>query len=127
MQHAALVGGGEARAELAGDLDGLVLRDPSDPAEQRGQILAVHVLHRQERPAVRLAEIVETADVLVRNLSGCAELGVKLGESIGIGCDVLGQELQGHRLVERQVVGAEHLAHAAAPEQRDESIPPGEH
>ena len=37
-----------------------------------------------------------------------------------------GQELQCDRLVERQVVGAVHLAHAAAAEQRDESIPPGD-
>jgi hypothetical protein len=30
-------------------------------------------------------------------------------------------------VVERQVVGAVHLAHAAAAQHRDEAIPPGNH
>jgi hypothetical protein len=39
------VGGGEARAELARDLEGLDGRQAADPPQQRGQVLAVHVLH----------------------------------------------------------------------------------
>ena len=36
------------------------------------------------------------------------------------------QELQRDRLVEREVVGAVHLAHAAASEQRDEAVAAGD-
>jgi hypothetical protein len=36
------------------------------------------------------------------------------------------QELERDRLVEREVVGAVDLAHAAAAEQRDEPIPTGD-
>ena len=35
------------RAQLARDLDPLVDRQPADPFQQRGEILAVDVLHRQ--------------------------------------------------------------------------------
>jgi hypothetical protein len=68
----------------------LVLRDPSDAAEERGQILAVHVLHGEEPPAAGLAEIVEAANVLVRHLSRRAELVVELREMRlveGVGVD----------------------------------------
>ena len=46
MHHAFVVRGGQAGAELAGDLQRLVLRQPPDAPQQRGQILAVHVFHR---------------------------------------------------------------------------------
>ena len=48
MDHAALVGGREAGADLPRDLERLVLRQTADTPQQRRQILAVHVLHRQE-------------------------------------------------------------------------------
>ena len=49
VQHAAFVRGGQAGADLARNLDGLVLREAADAPQQRRQILAVHVLHGQER------------------------------------------------------------------------------
>ena len=49
MQHAALVRRREAGAELPRDLDRLVLRQPADAPQQRRQVLAVDVLHREER------------------------------------------------------------------------------
>jgi len=45
-QDPLLVSRRETGAHLPGDLDRLVLREPADPAQQRGQVLAVHVLHR---------------------------------------------------------------------------------
>ena len=44
----------------------------------------------------------------------------------GVGGDAVGQELQRDRLIEREVVGAVHLAHAAAAEQRDEPVAAGD-
>ena len=52
MEHAPFVRGRESGAKLARDVEALVLGQPADAAKQRGQILAVHVLHRQEgRPS----------------------------------------------------------------------------
>ena len=126
MQHAALVRRGDAGAQLPRELDRLVLRDAADAAEQRGQILAVHVLHRQEAAAVGVAEVVEPADVLVRHLARDAQLVVELRQAAIVGRDAAGQELQRDRLIERQVVGAIHFAHAAASEQGDEPIAAGD-
>src|SRR5258707_1000615 len=61
MQHTALVRRGDAGAQLARELDRLVLRNPSDPAQQRAEILAVHVLHGEESAAVGFAQVVEPA------------------------------------------------------------------
>ena len=99
-----------AGAELPRDLDRLVLRDPADAAEQRREILAVHVLHREDAAAVRVAEVVETADVLVRHLARDAELVVKLPEPRIVRGDARREELQRDRLVEGEVVRAVHLA-----------------
>ena len=46
MQHASLVGGCEAGAELAGDLDGLVAGKAADPPQERAEVFAVDILHR---------------------------------------------------------------------------------
>ena len=80
VEDASLVRGRHAGTELAREVDRLVLRDPPDPAQQRCQVLAVDVLHRQEAAAVGVAEVVEPDDVLVRDLPGCAQLVVKLRE-----------------------------------------------
>src|SRR5262249_25075947 len=49
VQEALVVDGRERPAQLAGDLDPLLLRQPADALEERRQVLAVHVLHGQER------------------------------------------------------------------------------
>jgi hypothetical protein len=47
MQHAAFVRRGNACTKPPRDLDGLVLRNPSDAPEKRSEI-CVDVLHRQK-------------------------------------------------------------------------------
>ena len=126
MQHAALVGGGDAGAQLARDLDRLVLRDAADAPEQRREVLAVDVLHRQEPAPVGVAEVVQAADVLVRHLARDAQLVVELRERRVVDGGAFRQELQRDRLIEREVVGAIHLAHAAAAEQRHEAVAAGD-
>mgnify|MGYP003693783551 CR=1 FL=1 len=68
VEDAALVRGSQPGAELTREIDGLVLRDAANPAEQRREIFAVDVLHREEAAAVRFPEVVQPADVLVRHL-----------------------------------------------------------
>ena len=65
MQHAALVRGREPGADLPRDLERLVLGQPADAPQRRGEIFAVDVLHRQEEMSVRLADVVHAADVRV--------------------------------------------------------------
>jgi len=115
-----------AGTQLARDVDGLVLRNAPDAAEQRGEILAVDVLHREEAATVGVAEVVQPADVLVRHLPCDPQLVVKLRQPFLVGRDSLRQKLQGHGLVQREIVGAVHLAHAAASEQGDEAIAAGD-
>ena len=109
---------GDAGAELARELDRLVLRDAADAAQQRRQVFAVDVFHRQETAAVGVAEVVEPAHVLVRHLARDAQLVVELREPAVVGGHAVGQELQRDRLIEGEIVGAIHFAHAAASEQR---------
>ena len=125
VDDAAVVRRRDAGAQLPRDVERFVLRKAPDAAEQRAEILAVHVLHRQKRTAVRFAEVVEADDVLVRHLPRDAQLVVKLGQTRCVARDGLGQELQRHRLIERQILGAIDLAHAAAAEHRDEAISAG--
>jgi len=127
VNDAALVRGGDAGAQLAGDVDRLVRREAADAAEQRREIFAVDILHGQEAAAVGVAQVVEAADVLVGDLAGDAQLVVELGEARGVGGDPLGQELERNRLVEGEVVGAVDLAHTAAAEQRDQAIARRDH
>ena len=56
-----------------------------------------------------------------------AHFVVEPREPAGVGGERFGQELERHRLAERQIVGAIDLAHAAAAEQADDAIAAGEH
>ena len=122
VEDAALVRRGEAGADLARDLEAALLREAADAPEQRREILAVHVLHRQERVPVDLADVVDAADVGMRDLARHAHFGVELRQARGIAIDVRRQELQRDRLPELQIVGAIDLAHAAAAEAADDAV-----
>jgi hypothetical protein len=103
----------------------IVLRNAADAAQERREVLAVDVLHREKAPSVSFAKIVETADVLVGHLTRDAQFVVKLREPCvsasfsRVVTDLVGwQKFQRDWMIERQVVGAIHFAHAAAAEQR---------
>ena len=58
----------------------------------------------------------------MRDLACGAPLVVELREPAILVCHPAGQELEGDRLIEREIVGAIHWADAAAPEQGDEPV-----
>ena len=118
VQHALVVRRGEPGAELPRDLDRLVRRKPPDAAQQRRQILAVDVLHREEVPPLDLADVVDAADVRMRDPPRVAHLGEKRSMQAGSDASFSRQELQRDRLAELQVVGAVDLAHAAVADDR---------
>ncbi len=126
VQHALLVGGGEARAELAGDVERLVGGQSSDAAQERGEVLAVHELHGQEEVPFRLPHVVDAADRGVRDLPGHAHLAVEAREALPVLVEAVGQELEGDRLLELQVVGAVDLAHPAPADQPDDPVAAGQ-
>ncbi len=127
VQHALLVRRGEARAELPRDLERLVRRQPPDPAQQRGEVLAVHELHRDEEVALRLGHVVDAAHGRVRHVARDAHLAVEAREPLAVAVEAVRQELERDRLLELEVVGAVDLAHPAAAQQADDPVAPGEH
>ena len=94
--------------------------------QQRRQVLAVHVFHGDERHALDLADVVNAADVGMRDLARHAHLAVEAFEQPLVLGGLLGQEFQRHRLAERQVGGAIDLAHAAAAQQSDDAVAPAQ-
>ena len=95
---------------------------PADAAQQASQIFAIHVFHRKEHLAVDFAEIVNAADVGMRNLARDADFVAEARQSGFIAGHACGQKFERDRLLQRQVVGAVDLAHSAFAEQRDDAI-----
>ena len=122
MDDAALVRGGEAGADLPGDLEAALLGEAADAPQQRGEVLAVHVLHRQEGVPFDLVDVVDAADVRVRDLPRHPHFGVELRQTGRIAIDLRRQELERDRLTELQVVGAEDLAHPALAQPADDAV-----
>ena len=126
VQDAAFVRSRHPRADLPGDLDRLFLREAPDAAQQRRQILAVHVLHRQKRAAAGVADVVGAADVAMGDRARDADFVVELRKARGIVNEMIGEKLERDCLSELEVVGPVDLAHAAAPQERDNAEAAGE-
>ncbi len=105
--------------ERLGDLtgDGQQLSDRNRPAgEAVAEVLALDVLHGEERDARILVQAVDRGDVGV----------VEGGEQLGFACEACeaggvlrepgGEDLDGDLPAERVVGGLPHLAHAALPD-----------
>ena len=75
MEDPLIVRRGETGAELARNLHRLVLRQSADAPQERREILAVDVFHREEVVAVDVAHVVHAADVRVRDLPRDFHLG----------------------------------------------------
>src|SRR5207249_1555573 len=73
-------------------------------------------------PSFALADVVDATDVRMRHLSRDADLFMKAGEPRGVVRERGPDELERYRLGEPEIVGAVHLAHAAASEQRGNPV-----
>ena len=111
-----------ARAQLPRNLDGFVLRQAPNAAQQRGQVLAVHILHGEKGQAGRFSDVKNTADVGMRDLPRQPHFAVKPGQHGAILRHRLRQELHGDGLAQAQVVGTVDLAHAAFAQQSHDAI-----
>ena len=113
MQNAFAMSRGEARAKLARNFNSFVLRKPADAAKQRRQIFPIDILHREKRLALDFADIVDAANVGMRDATRDSDLVAKAFEQRFVMGRGIGQELEGDRLSKRQVVSAVDFAHAA--------------
>ena len=103
-------------AQRVGDLDADLERTREWRAaafEERGQRLAAHVLHHEERLLAGLADVVNRENP--RMIQGGARLRLLLEppEAIGITGECRGEQLDGNRAAEQRVTRELHLAHAA--------------
>lgn len=130
MDDALLVGVAEGVGDLFGDVDDVVDRQRVllVVLQELAEITAVQKLHHQIEHALVLAEVVDHGDAPVlergRDPGLPAEAFTKDAGEVLV---VLGahrlEALDGDLTAERFVAGTPHLAHAAAPDQIEQSVP----
>ena len=106
------------------DLSRLVVGQPADPAQQRLQILAVDVFHREEVVAVGLAGVEDPADVGMGDLASDLHLFHQACQPLLVFLQPSRQHLERHRLTELEIVGAVDLAHTALAEKAHDTVAP---
>ena len=127
MQNPAVVCRRETGAELTCELERLVRWQPADAPQQRGEILAVDVLHREEVLAAGFADVVDAAHVRMGDLPREPDFLVEAREPVGAMRDLVRQEFERDGLSELQVFGSIDFAHAAAAQQADDAVAAGQH
>src|ERR1051325_3579730 len=75
--------------------------------------------------ALRLADVIDAADVRVSDLPSDANFITEPYEPKSIRGQTMRQEFQGDRLAQLKIIRAIHLAHAAFTQPTDDAIPPG--
>ena len=115
MDDAGLVRDVERRGDLQGNVDGLADGQRA-PADQVGERPAVEELHRDERPALVLADLVNRADVRVIQRGSGSRLAREAIERSARERQDIGQELERDVAAKLRVGGAIDHAHPAASE-----------
>ena len=113
------------RVEGIGDLNG----QPDQPlagqrfaVDQLLESLALEQLHDYERPSLVLPAVVDGADVGVVQSRGSPRLALEPLQRLGLGAQILGEELERHVAAQSGVLGLVDDTHAAAPELREHTI-----
>jgi len=139
MDDAVFVSGGEAGAELTGDVESFVGGDAADAAEEGGEVFAIDEFHGEEGMGSggggglkgqsgggNFAQVEDAADIGVRNLAGEADFASEAGERVGIAGERGGKKFKSDGLAEFEIFGAVDFAHAALAEWRDNAVAIGE-
>ena len=95
--------------------------------DELGERLAVDVLHRHERPAVILADVVDVHDVRMREPRGEARLAKKACAQLVVTREVLGEALQRDGASELDVANEVDDRHRAVPERALELVAARDH
>jgi len=114
MDQALAVGGGETRADSGGQLGGLGGRQASDACEQGGDVFAIHELHRNVELPIDFTDIVNAANMRMRDLARGPHLVEKPFARLDLVRGGCREELEGDGLTEHKVGRAIDLAHASA-------------
>ena len=94
------------------------------PAQAIREGLALEVLHDQEVGAVLLADVEERADVGMVQAGHGPRFALEALAQVGVGREMLGQDLEGDGAVEPRVLRAVDLAHPARPEGGQDLVGP---
>src|ERR1044071_1642024 len=127
MQDAVVMRGGQSRANLPCDFDRFVARQTTNAPQQRRQILAIDELHRKKVPAIDLADVIDAADIRMRDLPSDADFVVKARQRSPIEGDRVRQELERDNLFEFEILSLIDFAHPAATHQTDDAITLSQH
>ena len=118
-----VVDGGQARAQVAGEVQGLVRSEAPDPRQERIQVLPVDVLHGEEGLALQLHDVVKTAEVGVGDLAADPHLRVEPLQRFRR--ERAAHELEGNGLSELRVLGTVDLAHPSLAQKGDHAVAAG--
>jgi hypothetical protein len=81
------------------------------------------IFHREERRAFDFADVVNAADIRVRDLPREPHFVAEPLKRASVGDEARGRKLERHVLTENQVVGAVDIARAAFPEADGDAVP----
>ena len=126
MQDPFRVRGHQTRRDAARDVDRFVFGESTDAPQQLREVFAVDVLHRDEVLPFPVDDVVDAADVRMRDLATETHFIVQSAEEDRVAREAGGKELQRDRLVELRVVGAIDLAHAAGAEEAGDAVAAGD-
>ena len=105
--------------ERTGDLDRADQRlfERQSPGRQSlGQRVAFEVLHDEEVDLVMAPDVVERADVRVRERGDCPRFAGEAGAHLFIACVTCGQDFDRHRAIETGIDRPKDFSHAAGTE-----------
>ena len=125
MQHAPLMGRGQARAELAGYILRFGPRQAADTPEE-GDKSSPSTYSMTMKRSPSSSEVVGAADVWVGNLPRNPNLMIEALQGGFIRDQMFGKELERHRLLELQIVGPIDRAHAAFPQRSEDAVASGQ-
>ena len=110
MEHPLLVSRGKPGAKLTGNLEAALFREAADASQERAEVLAFDIFHREEIAPVDFADVVHPAHIAMRHLPGDPHFLVEECKPVRIRLEIVGQELERDFLVEREILNAKDLA-----------------
>ena len=124
MQNAPCVRRGQRLTQLTPDVGDLFRWQPADALDERGEIFALHELHRQEYLPLLLADVEYAAHGRMRDLPRKTNLVQKQTPRFRAG---RAHQLERDRNSEHEIVGAPDISHAAVAQMRHHPVAAGEH
>ena len=127
MNHAAFVRSGQPRAYLTSDLGSFIAGESPDAPDQRSEILAVDILHGEERNTVSIPDIKYAAHIGMRDLPRDAHFRMEPRQRTGVLGQAGRKKLDRHNLAESEIFRAIDFAHSAASRERHYAITVRDH